>query len=120
MDIFLSVDWQFGCVKLRVCTLQAITDRLRAAGTSPKVVMGAPTGEVMQSAKSLQQLPVGPQPPSGSARVVGGGTVQVNHISKGLSELYQCLNDDHIHNASLMPDRAQGGICTDEGSHDGD
>ena len=41
----------------------------------------------MQSAKSLQQLPVGSQLASSTARVVGGGTVQVSHISNGPSEL---------------------------------
>ncbi len=58
---------------------QAIKDRLRAAETAHRVVMGAPTGgELVQPAKSLQGQPVGSQPPSSTAKVVGGGTVQVH------------------------------------------
>ncbi|CAL8464600.1 g4135 [Coccomyxa elongata] len=56
--------------------IQVIIERLSAAGTLQRPVIGAPTGEVMRSAKSAQLLSVGTPPQSSTAKVVGGGTVQ--------------------------------------------
>ncbi|BDA49523.1 probable E3 ubiquitin-protein ligase HERC2 at N-terminal half [Coccomyxa sp. Obi] len=49
--------------------IQVIIDRLSAAGAPQKPVIGAPTGEVMQSAKSVQLLSAGTPLQSSTAKV---------------------------------------------------